>query len=150
MPGYLRKDRSIPTAVKPVAGAAPAGHGSRLSASLVIVVLIGLALMLLKTQSVIAGNFEPPGLDGFTLHTEREGDGDGDGVNETSIRQYLNEQGDSLVSMTSKGRVWAWSLNTRNSDSGVKNYVIRDSDCDGVFDEVYSLDDEFHVPECVK
>jgi hypothetical protein len=28
--------------------------------------------------------------------------------------------------------------------------VIRDSNCDGSFDEVYGLDDEFHVPDCVK
>ena len=83
MPSYLRKYRSIPTAVEPVTGAAPAGHRPALPASLVIVVFIGLAVMLLKTQSVIAGNFEPPGLDGFTMHTERDADGDGDGVNET-------------------------------------------------------------------
>ena len=98
-----------------------------------------------------AGQFDPPGLEGFAVHSERDGDGDGDGVNETHIKQYMNKNGDSLVSMTSKGgRVWAWSLNTRDNESGESNYVIRDSDCDGIFDEVYSLDDDFHVPECVK
>jgi len=150
MPSYHQKYLSIPTAVKPIAGDAPACHRPPLPASLMIAVFIGLAVMLLKTQSVIAGNFEPPSLEGFNMHAERDGDGDGDGSNETRIRQYLNQKGDSLVSMTSKGRVWAWSLNTRNNESGVKNYVIRDSDCDGVFDEVYGLNDEFHVPECVK
>ena len=113
-----------------------------------IVVFIGLAVMLLKTQDVNAGNYEPPSLEGFNMHSERDGDGDGDGSNETRIRQYLNQEGDSLVSMTSKGRVWAWSLNTRDNKSGVRNYVIRDSNCDGVFDERYSLDAEFHVPPC--
>lgn len=78
-----------------------------------------------------------PDLEGFNLHDERDGDGDGDGVNETRIGQYLNSNGDSIVSFTTQGRLWAWSLNTRENESGVRNYVIRDSDCDGVFDEVY-------------
>ena len=98
----------------------------------------------------VAGQFSPPDLSGFTQHSEREADGDGDGANETHIVQYLNPEGDSIVSMTTKGRLWAWSLETRNSDSSVRNYVIRDSDCDGIFDEVYGLDDQFHVPDCVK
>ena len=107
-------------------------------------------LMLFSMPAAMAGNFEPPSLDGFNMHSERDGDGDGDGVNETRIRQYLNQQGDSLVSMSGKGQVWAWSLNTRDNESAVRNYVIRDSDCDGIFDEVYSLDQEFHVPDCMK
>jgi hypothetical protein len=94
MPGYPLKYLSIRTAAKPVTGDASAGHRPPLPASLMIVVFIGLALMLLKTQSVIAGNYEPPGLEGFNMHSERDGD--------------------------------------------------------GIFDEGYDLDDEFHVPECVK
>ena len=94
--------------------------------------------------------FTPPEIEGFNLHDERDADGDGDGKNETQIRHYLNANGDSLASFTSNGRLWAWSLDTRESDMGPENYVIRDSVCDGVFDEVYSLDDEFHVPDCVK
>jgi len=97
-----------------------------------------------------ASQFAPPDMTGFTQHGEREADGDGDGVKETLIVQYLNPDGDSIVSMSTKGRVWAWSLETSGNDSSVRNYVIRDSDCDGVFDEVYSLDDKFHVPDCVK
>ena len=97
-----------------------------------------------------ATNFTPPDLEGFNLHDERDADGDGDGKNETRLGQYLNANGDSIVSFTSNGRVWAWSLDTRDSELGPQNYVIRDSDCDGVFDEVYGLDDEFHVPDCVK
>ena len=100
--------------------------------------------------AVSASPFSPPDLEGFILHTERDADGDGDGVNETRIRQYLNPQGDSIVSMSSAGRVWAWSLDSRDSESGDRNYVIRDGDCDGSFEEIYSLDDEFHVPACLK
>ena len=109
-----------------------------------------LVLLCGPAGGVLAKQFQPPSLDGFTLHTERDADGDGDGVNETHIRQYLSPNGDSLVSMTTKGVVWAWSLNSRNSETGNKNYVMRDSNCDGVFDEVYGLDEEFHVPDCLK
>jgi hypothetical protein len=97
-----------------------------------------------------AAQFTPPDLEGFNLHDERDADGDGDGKNETRIRQYLNANGDSLASFTSNDRLWAWSLDTRGDESGPQNYVIRDSNCDGSFDEVYGLDDEFHVPDCVK
>jgi len=97
-----------------------------------------------------AENFTPPSMEGFSLHSERDADGDSDGVNETHIMQYMNTNGDSLFSMTTRGRTWAWSLDTRDSNSGPSNYVIRDSDCDGSFDEVYGLDDEFNVPDCVK
>jgi hypothetical protein len=112
--------------------------------------LAALVVACCVAPSASAASFEPPALDGFNLHNEREADGDGDGTNETHISHYLNQNGDSLVSMSTKGVVWAWSLDTRDNDSGVRNYVIRDSDCDGVFDEVYSLDDEFHLPDCLK
>ena len=94
--------------------------------------------------------YDPPKLDGFNLHAERDADGDGDGSKETHIKQYFNTSGDSIVSMTTKERIWAWSMDKRNNDSAIKNYVIRDSNCDGVYDEVYSLEQDFHVPDCVK
>lgn len=106
--------------------------------------------LILLTGNAFAEQFEPPALDGFNLHAESDADGDGDGKNETHIRQYFNTKGDSIVSMTTRGRLWAWSLNTRENSSAVHNYVIRDSNCDGVFDEVYGLDEEFHVPDCLK
>jgi len=104
----------------------------------------------LSSGQAVATNFEPPKLDGFNLHAERDADGDKDGVNETHIRQYFNTLGDSIVSMTTKGRIWAWSLNTLGNESDVRNYVIRDGNCDGQFSEIYGLNDEFHVPDCVK
>ena len=112
--------------------------------------LAGITLLTCLAGYTVAAQFEPPSLDGFMLHSERDADGDGDGKNETRIKQYLNTSGDSLVSMSTKGVVWAWTLNTRGSDVGSRNYVIRDSNCDGVFDEVYGLDEEFHVPACMK
>jgi len=112
------------------------------------------AILMLSLTTILgvaqATPFTPPDLTGFNQHDEREADGDGDGQNETTLGQYLNANGDSIVSFTSNGRVWAWSLDTRGDESGPQNYVIRDSNCDGTFDEVYGLDDEFHVPDCVK
>jgi hypothetical protein len=112
-------------------------------------IILGFCLVFLSGQ-VMAKDFEPPKLDGFNLHDERDADGDDDGVNETHIKQHFDTKGDSIVSMTTKGRVWAWSLETRNSSTDNNNYVIRDSNCDGLFDEVYSLDQEFHIPDCLK
>jgi len=115
--------------------------------------LLALACTAIPLQAGATGSpatFAPPDLAGFTLHRENDADGDGDKVNETHVRHYLNDNGDSLVSMSIKGVVWAWSLETRDDESGLRNYVIRDSDCDGVFDEVYSLDDKFYIPDCMK
>jgi hypothetical protein len=112
--------------------------------------LVTVSVFAATCQRAIAGQFEPPSLQGYQLHAERDADGNGDEVNETHIRQYLNKAGDSIVSMSSGERVWAWSLDMRDSETGESNYVIRDSDCDGRFDELYGLDDEFHVPACVK
>jgi hypothetical protein len=110
-----------------------------------------LLVPLAPADALETGYFSPPGLDGFSLHGEEERDGDGDGTNETHIKRYYNPAGDSIFNMTTKGRLWAWS---RSSAAGVdgplSSYVIRDSNCDGVFDERYGLDDEFHVPECLK
>jgi hypothetical protein len=103
-----------------------------------------------QVQAASPSSFTPPDLEGFTLHRENDADGDGDNIDETHIKHYLNSNGDSLVSMSINGVIWAWSLETRDDESGLRNYVIRDSDCDGIFDEVYSLDDEFHIPDCMK
>ena len=114
---------------------------------LTIILTVSLIGMLRVAE---ATQFTPPELEGFKLHDERDADGDGDGKNETRIKHYLNSNGDSIASFTSNERLWAWSLDTRDDESGPRNYVIRDSDCDGSFDEVYGLDDEFHVPDCTR
>jgi hypothetical protein len=103
------------------------------------------------TAPASASQFNPPKLDGYSLANEHDADGDGDGVKETHVQQYYNAAGDSIYSMTTNGHLWAWSLETKGeSTSGPHNYVIRDSNCDGVFDEVYSLEDKYYLPDCVK
>jgi hypothetical protein len=125
-------------------------HNNLQSCLQAVLVMTGIIVLSGKPQLVNAEQFEPPSLEGFTLDVERDADGDGDGVNETHIKQYLSQSGDSIVSMTTKDQLWAWSQNTRDSELGVHNYVIRDSNCDGIFDEVYGLDDEYHLPDCLK
>lgn len=116
-----------------------------------VLVLFILASSPQLLSAAMKGVFQPPAIDAFILHGESDGDGDGDGVKETHIRRYLNKAGDSVFSMTIGEKLWAWSLNTRaGDDSDINsNYVIRDSNCDGIFDEKYGLDEEFHVPECI-
>ncbi len=98
------------------------------------------------------GAHQPPDLGGFLLIGEEDADGDGDGVNETHVRRYRNTAGDSIFSMTTNGRLWAWSLEsgTEGDTDPVRNYVLRDSDCDGSFDELYGLSDEFRLPDCLR
>lgn len=118
-------------------------------------VALGLSLVFLASSPARAmekGTFEPPELTRFLLINTEEADGDGDGIKETRILHYQDVAGDKLFSMTTKGQLWAWSLETPGEKQVVSgwNYVIRDSNCDGVFDEKYSLDEDFHVPECLK
>jgi hypothetical protein len=104
-----------------------------------------------NVSSLETGFFSPPVLDGFALHREDEGDGDGDGTNETHIKHYYNPAGDSIFNMTTKDRLWAWSRSTvKDADDPDSNYVIRDSNCDGMFDERYGLNEEYHIPDCLK
>lgn len=96
------------------------------------------------------GVYFRPELPDYELQTEYDDDGDGDGIKETHVRRFLNSTGDSAFSLTTNGTLWAWSLDTKGDDDSDihKNYVIRDSNCDKVFDERYSLDAQFHVPPC--
>jgi len=96
------------------------------------------------------GMYFRPELPDYELQTEYDDDGDGDGMKETHVRRYSNPNGDSAFSMTTNGILWAWSLDTKGDDDSDihANYVIRDSNCDKVFDQRYSLDAQFQVPPC--
>ena len=97
------------------------------------------------------GAYQPPDLTKFLLINSEDADGDGDGVKETHVIHYQDVAGDKLFSMTTKDKLWAWSLETPGEKNASGwNYVIRDSNCDGTFDEKYRLDEEFHVPGCLK
>ena len=104
-----------------------------------------------ESASVEKGMFFKPELNDYALHNESDEDGDGDGVNETHVRRYINSKGDTAFSMTTNETLWAWSLESKAGDDSdiKKNFVIRNSNCDSVFDERYSLNAEYHVPTCL-
>ena len=119
----------------------------------IAVAALFIALGPTRLAALETGAYQPPDISQFLLVGEENGDGDGDGLKETHILRYRNLAGDSVFSMTTGGRLWAWSLESHGAaneaDPG-RNYVIRDSDCDGTFDERYRLDEQFHVPDCLK
>lgn len=98
------------------------------------------------------GLFTAPEMDGFVKIQELDGDGNDDGVKETRIQRFRNMHGDRLFTMTTRGRLWAWSVDAvADDDSEInRNYVLRDSDCDGRFDERYRLDEGFNLPACLE
>ena len=119
--------------------------------------VLALALLLTMTAGQLpareAGDYPAPDMSKFLLVSEEDGDGDGDGIKETHIRHYKNVAGDKAFSMTTEYRLWAWSVESRAGSGEAdldRNFVIRDSDCDGTFDERYGLDEQFHVPDCLK
>jgi hypothetical protein len=116
-----------------------------LTSALAFLMLTGTAATAMETSY-----FGAPSLVGFNKTSEENADGDGDGIKETHVIHYMNEAGDRLFSMTTQGSLWAWSRQSQAANDPLENYVIRDSDCDGVFDERYNLDEEFHVPDCLK
>jgi hypothetical protein len=116
-----------------------------LTTALAFLILTGTAATAMETSY-----FGAPSLVGFNKTGEENADGDGDGIKETHVIHYKNEAGDLLFSMTTQGTLWAWSRQSHTAGDPLENYVIRDSDCDGVFDERYTLEEEFHVPDCLK
>ena len=117
---------------------------------LAVTVMLAFAIVAGPVSAVEKGSFKIPSMKGYTLISEEKADGDGDGVKETRVKHYINSNGDMLFSMTTKDILWAWSSQSQGGAEAEKNYVIRDSDCDGVFNERYTLDDEYHVPDCLK
>jgi hypothetical protein len=128
-------------------------HASSMPGVVLLSAVFPLALGAGQALAMATGAYQAPDISQFLLLSEEDGDGDGDGVKETHILRYRNLAGDRVFSMTTKGRLWAWSLESHAGAGGAdqeRNYVIRDSDCDGVFDERYRLDEQFHVPACLK
>lgn len=114
--------------------------------------LLGLALALQPVAAVEKGEYPAPALDTFQPAGESEADVNGDGVNESLIRRYVNEAGIVVFSLGTGDRLWAWSMAATEGDAldPGKSYVIRDSNCDGVFDEKYGPQEDFEIPACVK
>jgi hypothetical protein len=118
--------------------------GTRLAAGFLLLLLAGPA------QAAEEGFFKGPGMEGFVKIEVYEADGDGDGEKETLVRRFRNLDGDSMFTMTTGEKLWAWSLESLQGEGIENNYVLFDSDCDGRFDRRYGLDEEFSPPDCLK
>ena len=94
------------------------------------------------------GFVKGPGMEGFAKIEVYEADGDG--AKETTVRRFRNIADDSMFTMTTGEKLWAWSLESVQEDGIDHNYVLFDSDCDGRFDRRYGLDEEFTPPDCLK
>lgn len=114
--------------------------------------LIPLATVSTVMAAEAGGTYETPDTSGFRYDHEWDADGNEDGIKETHFVLLKNERGDTIFTATTQARQWAWSLNTAgDDDSDLKlNYVIVDSDCNGTFDTIYSLAEEFSVPDCLQ
>ena len=119
------------------------------SLPLLIVVLL---LSAAPSIAVETGLFTAPEMEGFVKIQELDGDGNDDGVKETRIRRFRNVNGDRMFTMTAKDQLWAWSVDAVDDDDSQinRNYVLRDSDCDGSFDQRYRLDEGFNLPACLE
>ena len=113
--------------------------------------LCGVVATMGSAKAVEQGAYTPAAMDGFVKVQEYDADGNEDGTRETRIRRYRNLDGDKVFDMVTQGKLWAWSLDSYGDDDTdlEKNYVIRDSNCDGEFDERYTIDAEFKVPPCL-
>jgi hypothetical protein len=114
--------------------------------------LLGLTLALQPAAAMEKGEYPAPALDKFQPAGESEADVNGDGVNESLIRRYVSEAGIVVFSLSTGDRLWAWSMAATEGEAldPSKSYVIRDSNCDGVFDEKYGAQEDFAIPACVK
>lgn len=118
-----------------------------------------LAVILLLTSALglafEMGVFEPPSLDGYLLVEEKLLDKDEvkDGIKETRLEKYQSRSGEKIGKYVTGGKNWAWAVAPNRKDvcHYPDNYVIRDSDGDGVFDERYRFcGEEFWLPAWTK
>ena len=78
--------------------------------------LVAGLVMSFPLWGVQRGVYAPPNPHGFTHYQSYDADGDGDEMKETRIDRYLSPSGDSLFSMTTGDRLWAWSLATHGAE----------------------------------
>ena len=118
--------------------------------SVLLATAVGLAVLTAGTSG--QATFTAPGLQAYRLQKAYQQDADGDGVEETHVHRYRSRVGDQVLSLSARGQVWAWTLDTANDDDAdiMANHVIRDSDCDGNFDQRYGLHEPYRLPVCLQ
>ena len=120
-------------------------------ATLIVAPLLITAPTLTPTAHAYETNpagYEVPDLTGYEKLGQLLHDEDGDGKKETIFTIYRNDSGNFITTYSTSGRVWAFGKFRHRGDT--QGMVIVDSNCDGVFDQKYSADEEFSLPSCLK
>jgi len=108
----------------------------------------------LQAYAMEKGVFQPPSLEGYKLEKEFDVDVDEDGIKESNMTRYQNSAGDRILKLKTKNRIWGWAVKRHkypeDKNDLTKNYAIKDSNCNGIFDEIYRWDEQFYLPDCLK
>ena len=100
------------------------------------------------------GVYQPPSLEGYHFDKAKKFDKDWpeDGIKETLVERFLNSKGQGILKYTTKGKTWAWGIMGNPSDRNdtTNNFLIRDSDGDGSYDEKYLGNEGFSLPDYLK
>jgi len=130
---------------------------TRLSLKNTLLVMNLFILVLCTTSFVTAFEkevFQPPSLEGYVLDNAAYLDKDKiiDGIHETLGEVFKNSEGKVIVRLSTDRKTWAWGIFGNPSDRTdiINNYVIRDSNGDGIFDEKYPANEQFFLPDWVK
>jgi len=119
---------------------------------LLVALLVSIAL---QSHAMEKGIFQPPSLEDYEYERAWQMDINKDGVKETHVTMYKNSDGGKILKITSlNGTVWAWAVRSsywpKDKEDLTKNYTLRDSNCDGVFDEKLKNDEAYKVPDCLR
>jgi hypothetical protein len=97
--------------------------------------------------------FQSPNLKDYQL--SKEWDDNSVWNKDTHVKMYRNENGDRVYGFLTNNQVWGWRVVLSNvKETGhdlTKNYKIRDSNCNGTFDEKYSIEEAWPgSPACAR
>ncbi|MBM4271793.1 MAG: hypothetical protein FJ139_06545 [Deltaproteobacteria bacterium] len=119
-----------------------------------LIAVVLLSLMGTQTYAMEKGEFQTPSLEGFLFNRQFKIDEDEDGIKESDVTIYKNPSGDQIGVISTGGIIWLWSRRDHdylhNRTDINRNYSIRDSNCDAIFDERYATGEPFYLPNCLK
>jgi hypothetical protein len=78
-------------------------------------------------------------------------DVDENGSKETMLFRYECQK-KVIIRFTTKGKTWAWAilLNREDKADEINNYVVYDSNGDGIFNRKYGGSENFNLPDYLK
>jgi len=116
---------------------------------LLVALLVSIAL---QSHAMEKGIFQPPSLEGYTLVQTKQLDKDNNGSRETTLEIYAKGKTKLIGKYITDGKVWGWAIynDLQNRDDPFKNFSIRDSNGDGIFNEKYTTTEEYPLPDYLK